>query len=166
MFFCSKIKSNATKLDGYKKALKENNIEISEDLIIEAEQEKNTAEKLINYFEKGKFTAISATSDELALKLISFFAKNNIKTPEDIAIIGFDDLPFCKNINPTLSSVRQPMEQHAKNTLKLLMELLDGKEKSDLNKAIAKTRLICRESCGCKIKQEFNDDYFNLRIQR
>jgi LacI family transcriptional regulator len=165
MFFTSNIESNSAKFDGYKKALKENGIRFSENLVLESGKEKNTAKKLIEYFMKKKFTAIVASNDELALRIINLFEQNNIKVPQDLAVIGFDDLPICEYSRPSLTSVMQPVEEHADKTLKLLIGLLKGKEKSEIKKAVSQTKLVCRKSCGCKNSNKSDDNFFEPRTK-
>jgi len=72
-------------------------------------------------------TAVFAVSDYYAIDLIHFLQENNISIPEDISIAGFDDIPMCEQVTPTLTSVRQDGALRAKIAIEKLREMKEQK---------------------------------------
>jgi len=66
------------------------------------------------------------------------------RVPEDVAIAGFDDSSVAVSTHPLLTTIRQPLEQVAEETVRLLLELIDGAESVD--SVVLPTELIVRES--------------------
>lgn len=89
------------------------------------EQRKKIYEKL--YLEIGEYTAAFAASDMYAIEFMNFLQEKGMKIPEDLSIIGFDDIPLASLVYPTLTTVSQNLELRAKVAVELLLELMDGK---------------------------------------
>ena len=73
-------------------------------------------------------TGIFAVSDYYAIDLIHFLKEQGIRVPEDISVAGFDDIPMCQLISPTLTTVKQDGELRAKIAIQKLKELRENKE--------------------------------------
>ena len=67
--------------------------------------------------------------------------------PDDVAVIGFDDLPFAQHLNPALTTVRAPIEQAGYLAAAALFSLLAGGEVDILT--TLPVELVIRQSCGC-----------------
>lgn len=89
-------------------------------------------------------TAIFAAGDWLALGAIKAFKDHNIKVPEDISVIGFDDLDFVKYVTPALTTVAQMKEEIGFECAYALMDMIDGKE---VRSRLMEVKIIERESC-------------------
>ena len=74
------------------------------------------------------YTAVFAVSDFYAVELIRFLQENNIRVPEDISIVGFDDSPLCKYSLPALTTVRQDAQARAQAAIQLLQKMKSGTE--------------------------------------
>lgn len=72
-------------------------------------------------------TAVFAVSDYYAIDLIHFLTKNGIRIPEEISVAGFDDIPLCQMISPTLTTVRQDGARRAEIAITKLKELREQK---------------------------------------
>lgn len=70
------------------------------------------------------FTAIFAGNDETALGLIHAFTANGISVPDDVSIVGFDDIPEAEHFLPALTTVRQDFEGLGRDIMSTLVELL------------------------------------------
>ncbi|PTM59648.1 LacI family DNA-binding transcriptional regulator [Desmospora activa] len=92
--------------------------------------------------------AIFAANDEMAIGLIEGLQQGGIGIPEEMAVVGFDDIQLASYIRPTLTTVRQPMYQLGSTAAKLLFRLLDGE--SNLDAVVLDTHLIERDSCPPK----------------
>jgi DNA-binding LacI/PurR family transcriptional regulator len=149
------IDEKLKRINGYKKALEEFSLEIKDEYIVHGmftEEGGSLAfEKLLNLPEPPD--AIFTSNDEMALGVLKTARKMNIKIPEDIALMGYDDTRLCELTTPLLSSVRQPKHQIGTLLAEKLIDSIENKdnELKSLN-MILKPELIIRESCGCKMK--------------
>lgn len=94
---------------------------------------------------KDRPTAIFAANDEMAIGIIKTFKKYNIKVPEDISIVGFDNIKLAEIVDPELTTYSQPNYQIGEKAMKLLLKII---EKSDLesNTVILEGKLLERSS--------------------
>lgn len=88
-------------------------------------------------------TAIICASDIIALGAISEVQKRGLKVPEDVSIIGFDDLPLCINVSPTITTIRQDRLNLGKSAVNLLDSLINN---IPVSRTILRCELIPRES--------------------
>lgn len=136
------------KLKGYKKAFKEFNLIIKKEYIILDRYEikngfKNTT-SLLNMKEKPE--GIITVSDALAIEAIRAARAKNISIPDDIKIIGFDDIKFSASFSPSITTIAQPKYKMGAMALDMLVRLI---EKKDIpkRKILVKPKLILRDSC-------------------
>ena len=71
-------------------------------------------------------TAIFCFSDELAMGTMSAVRERGLSCPQDISIVGFDDMPFSEYLFPPLTTVRQPAETIGRETVRLLLDIIGG----------------------------------------
>lgn len=91
-----------------------------------------------------EITAIFATCDMLAIGAYSYAAEHNLKIPDDLAVIGFDDQGFGKCLNPALSTFSENPLDTAQLLFKLILEALQGK--STKRALFSEPRLVIRGS--------------------
>lgn len=141
--------SSIERFNGYKLALKENGIEIDKRMIFQIEDFYfEDGIKALEYFisEGIKPDAIfCAAGDMVAMGIIKEAQKRKIKIPEDIAIIGFDDIVVSEIVNPSLTTVRQPIEKMGQEAYKLAVNAVEGKI-TEPQKLVFEPELIIRES--------------------
>ena len=91
-------------------ALKENNIEISDSLILESDFSTSTSYSLIcNVLDSClKFDAVQASNDEAAVGVLRAFKERGIRVPEDIVICGFDNLFPSTLVEPAITTINVP----------------------------------------------------------
>ena len=87
-----------------------------------------------------------ADNDLIAIGAMRAILEAGYKIPEDIAIIGFDDMPLCKFMNPPVSAVHVPKQYMGSLAVKRLIELMESKEHSPVNIELS-TTLMLRKSC-------------------
>ncbi len=136
---------------GYRSALAANGIPFDEELVLNGEFERDTAYQALNDFlGNGKqvaFDAIFTGDDDAAVGVLKALHKHGYKIPEDVAVVGFDDLAVAPFLNPALTTVRAPTESVGRIAAERLFALL---ENQPLNEAvILPTEIIFRSSCGC-----------------
>ena len=89
------------------------------------------------------FDAIFAASDLLAMEAIGALRAHGRKVPEDVAIVGYDDIVVARHYHPALTTIRQPVTSGGKALVEALLDLVDGKRPRSQMLA---TELIVRES--------------------
>jgi LacI family transcriptional regulator len=114
------------RLAGYKAALADHGISFEEELIQEGDffQPKgyDCARLLLSL--PNPPTAIFASNDVSALGVMEAVRDLGLRIPEDISIVGFDDIPQASQVNPPLTTVRQPLEQMGHKAAQMLLEYI------------------------------------------
>ena len=73
-------------------------------------------------------TAIFAVSDYYAIDIMSFLSEKGICVPKDMSVVGFDDIPMCQMVQPSLTSVKQDGALRAKLAIEKLTQLRQQEE--------------------------------------
>jgi LacI family transcriptional regulator len=76
--------------------------------------------------EARRFTAIAAANDLIALGCYDVFAERGVRCPEDVSVIGFNDMPFAARFQPPLTTIRIPHYEIGKAAAQLMLERLQG----------------------------------------
>lgn len=123
------------RLEGYKDSLKKHNIPVDETLIINADCDAEHFSMKNGYLSAKKllasdieFTAVFAVSDTLAIGVCRALQEAGYRIPEDVSVAGYDGIDLIHYMNPTLTTVKQPDEEMAKVTIKLLFDIIAGKK--------------------------------------
>lgn len=90
-------------------------------------------------------TAIFAFNDEMAIGVLRAAASLGIRVPEDLSVVGFDDLDRAQLVTPQLTTVRQPLAEMGRMAVSLLLRLLAGRRLDALRFELA-TALVVRQS--------------------
>ena len=141
---------------GYRNALMINGIPVDENLIIKGQFTTNfgfqAAESLIN--RKLKFESIFCWNDIVAFGVIQALQLHHFDVPKDVTLIGFDDIQMIQFIKPSLTTIKQPLQEMCSAAAQLLLEKIDGKENNSKTPRdiVFPTRLVIRESCGSKLR--------------
>ena len=115
----------------------------------DTEDNTEIAERAIEQIltDKEPTTALFAGNDGIAVALIRGLMKRGIKTPRDMSVIGFDDVPSCLDIDPPLTTVRVPKEELGAECARFLFEKISNPE-SVTGARVIPTRLTIRNSCS------------------
>ncbi len=121
--------STQRRLEGFREAMQEAGAEPDENLIMygtyEADMGEAAATELL--VRKKRPTAIFCFSDELALGCMYSLRTAGFSVPDDISVIGFDDIAFARYFSPPLTTIAQPAEAIGRTCTELLLDLIDGK---------------------------------------
>ena len=90
-------------------------------------------------------TAILCSHDNLAIGALDHCRKTGIRVPEDVSILGFDDLPRCQSTQPPLTTIRQDRTELGKSAYCALSSQMEG---VSLSTFLLHTELVTRDSCG------------------
>lgn len=93
----------------------------------------------------GKLTGIVASADQLAAGIMAGLRNRGLRVPEDISIVGFDDLPLCRLLNPPLTTIHQDMKEKAQYAAQIMLDRLRGNVPPQKN-IIFPVHLVERES--------------------
>jgi LacI family transcriptional regulator, repressor for deo operon, udp, cdd, tsx, nupC, and nupG len=72
-------------------------------------------------------TAIFCFNDEMAMGVLETARRRKQRVPDDLSVVGFDDIRFARHVDPPLTTVAQPMRQIGEGTVRLLLDILQGK---------------------------------------
>lgn len=122
------------RLEGYKKALADNHIEYNEKLVYylnrgndrySMQSGYDAAKCLIE--DKTECTAIFAITDLIAIGACRAISEAGYSIPDDYSVAGYDGLELSRYLTPTLTTIRQPVEKIAADTLKILFDMINRK---------------------------------------
>jgi LacI family transcriptional regulator len=94
---------------------------------------------------KQPFTAIFAYNDISAIGCISAFQEAGLRVPDDVSVVGFDDIQSAAYISPSLTTVRQPLQEMGEIAARTLLDRIEGRMKDILEIAI-EPNLVVRRS--------------------
>jgi LacI family repressor for deo operon, udp, cdd, tsx, nupC, and nupG len=94
-----------------------------------------------------RFTAVFCSSDEMAIGAMRAIKSKGLRVPEDISVVGFDDIRFARYTDPPLTTVAQPKDELGREAMSMLIELLRGRD-VPARKRILPTQLVVRGSTG------------------
>lgn len=136
------------RLEGYKEALAAHGIQLDERFILLGDNSFSSGflatKELMSLANPP--TAIFACNDEMALGAESAVYKMGLKIPENISLIGFDDIPLVSELSVPLTTIKQPVEDIGSIAVSLLIQLIEKKEVVKKVYEIP-TELVIRNSC-------------------
>ncbi|MDI3538282.1 MAG: hypothetical protein PWQ13_305, partial [Bacillota bacterium] len=96
--------------------------------------------------------AVLAANDMVALGVMRYFAERGVRIPEEMALVGFDDIDFAGMLPVPLTTVRQHPREIGRKAAELLLDLVEGRrERQTSGQAIVfPTELVVRNSCGVR----------------
>lgn len=135
------------RLQGARDALEEHGIPLSPELIVETEFDSLGGYRAVRnqLSQETTFSAIIAASDELALGARIACTDVGVRVPEDVSIVGFDDLP---EIGVDLTTIHQDFEKLAATAVRLLRQAMDGASPEQIRVPV---RLVTRKSTSRKL---------------
>ena len=139
------ISTRKERIEGYKKALQTFSIDICNDYIISSEI-ANVKTELSQLFEKeNPPTAILAGNDLVFLETLAFLQENQLRVPEDVSLIVFDNFPFAHLSNPPMTMIAQPAFEMGRKATEILLKQIN-KDHYEAKKIIYPCELIVRQS--------------------
>lgn len=137
------------RVHGYKNALSNMNIPINENLITYADFDPESGYKCMkSLLHSGEsFTAAFIASDNVAIGAKSALRDANLRVPDDISLVGFDDIPWAQYSDPPLTTIQLPAESLAESACTLLLDLIKDRDNDKQHQIMLDTELIIRKSC-------------------
>jgi LacI family repressor for deo operon, udp, cdd, tsx, nupC, and nupG len=139
--------SSRNRLDGFRAAMSEAGLDVNEQWLVYGEYSASCGETAANTLlvRKDRPTAIFCFSDEIAMGCMYTLRQHGFRVPEDVSIIGFDDIPFAKYMAPSLTTVAQPQDEIGAACATILLDLIDGRKPEKLHN-ILPHKLVVRDS--------------------
>lgn len=126
-------------------ALRDNGLPCGQELAKASYQNAVGMEKHLPELMELGCTAIICSHDMLASHILEHCHEHDIRVPEDVSILGFDDLPLCEHTTPPMTSIRQNRTEIGKSAYCALSSQMEGVR---LSTFLLHTELIERESCA------------------
>ena len=145
------------RFQGYVEALNEHGLTVEEELIVGG---RNGAEQMPGYSTeemgydgmmkllelKHRPTAIFARNDYTAMGALNAIKRAGLRIPEDIAIVGYDDIPLASHTSPTLTTVRQPTREQGRTAAEFLLRRIQEDREQPRREKTFNCELVVRES--------------------
>jgi LacI family repressor for deo operon, udp, cdd, tsx, nupC, and nupG len=140
------------RLKGYQQAMAQYELEVKYSLIQEGDFSYESGYNLMMKYlaMENPPTAVFAANDEMAIGAIKAAKSHGIKIPEEIAIVGFDDIKIASIFEPALTTIAQPTYEIGTKAMDMLLKLIKGEEMKK-RQFVLDNQLIIRESCGFKM---------------
>ncbi|HEX2952619.1 MAG TPA: substrate-binding domain-containing protein [Bacillota bacterium] len=125
-------------------------IELDESLVVAGDYMQPSGEKAAKKLLKhknGSFDVVMAFNDGMAFGVLNALQSAGIRVPQDVAVVGFDNLEVSAYSSPPLTTVNQSLYEQGMRAVELVVEMMSGEARTDHR--YQTTRLVIRESCGC-----------------
>jgi LacI family transcriptional regulator len=139
----------AERLRGYRQALESQNLAYDEDLVRfgDFDPESGYQQMMDLLVGENKISAVFVASDVVAIGAKAALVEQGLKIPQDIALVGFDDVPLARYLDPPLTTVRLPASELATRASQILIQIIQGDPPSQ-KQVLLESELIVRQSCG------------------
>jgi LacI family transcriptional regulator len=132
---------------GYLLALRERGMPVDESLIVEGDFTEAGGYQAMKKLLPAEPNAVFAASDIMAVGAMRATREAGLEIPDDIAFIGFDDLPLATPPNPPLTTIRQPIFRFGVTAVETLIDLIENGAEPP-RRIVMSTELVIRKSCG------------------
>jgi len=143
--------STLQRLQGYQQALANAGIQYREELVYHGSYtlEAGSSRTRDILLEKQRPSAIFCMCDETALGCLHALKERSFSVPQDISVVGFDDIKFAKYFSPSLTTIAQPVAEIGRRCVEVLLKIINGEVIHEPN-VILPHKLIIRDSTGPK----------------
>ena len=135
------------RLSGHKRALAEFGIEVDEQLIFEGDFEEASGRQAMNHFLKlgVSFTGVVCANDEMAAGVMDTARTHGLNIPDDVSVIGFDNVDFTRFLNPKLTSIDCRIDEMGQMAARCVLKNAYGESDLDIQNTF-EPNLVLRES--------------------
>lgn len=113
---------------GWRKALDEAGLPAESRQIVEGSWTSESGEKAIGELlaQYPEMDAVFACNDQMALGVLSYAYQHGIKVPDELGVVGFDDISEAANFSPRLTTMRQPFDKFAEITVQIMVDMIEA----------------------------------------
>jgi len=140
---------HAARYDGYARALREGGLEPDNRLRVPTDNSESLGyEAVQQLLERGdSFDAIFAVTDLIAIGAMRALLDAGLRVPDDVSVVGFDDMPLAAYVTPRLTTVQQNAQMAGDGLVEGIVNLIKGEP---VQSKLMAPKLIVRESCGAR----------------
>ncbi|GGE03933.1 LacI family transcriptional regulator [Marinithermofilum abyssi] len=141
---------NAKRFDGFREAIMSRQLTVEPKWLLQGNFTKEGGHRAVRLLAAQGLLpeAIFSANDEMAIGAMEALAELGVKVPEEVAVVGFDDIQLARYVRPGLTTVHQPMYDMGTIAANLLFRRLQGDD--SVRSVVMETKLVVRESCGAK----------------
>lgn len=139
--------SGDDRFEGYCNALAQHGRSVDDNLVVYGDYSLESGYHAMKALIPQRPEAVFITSDTMAMGALQALRDANLRVPEDIAVVGYDDLPPATQVNPPLTTIRQPIEETGYLAVEMLIQILSGEAPAS-RQLILPVELVVRASCG------------------
>lgn len=141
------ISDGRDRVEGYKRALRDAGLPVDESLIVQGNFAHRSGYAGMKILLERKVDAVFASSDITARGALQALHEAQVRVPDDIALVGFDDLPTAAQVMPPLTTIHQPIEEKGALATSILLDMIENGLEAP-QQVLLPTELIVRKSCG------------------
>jgi LacI family transcriptional regulator len=135
------------RFQGYRKALEKRGVPFQPELIAESDFSEAGGYEAMQRLLPAKPRAVFVSSDTMAEGALRALRNAGLSVPQDIAIVGYDDMPLATRTSPPLTTIRQPTKQLGTLAVETLIDIVQNSDEHKRH-IIVPVELVIRESCG------------------
>jgi DNA-binding LacI/PurR family transcriptional regulator len=137
---------------GYQQALSDAGIPYDQTLVVSTQRAdwRQACDAAMDLFRSHpEVTAVMVTADISAIGVLRASYLHGLRVPDDLAIVGFDNISLASAVSPALTTIAQPIRQIADSAVDLVVRQINGNgARPPCSQVLLDTQLIVRESCG------------------
>ena len=137
--------------EGYLAALKDRGLTPNPNLMAEGDFSEAGGYAAMQRLLAHQPDAVFAASDIMAVGALRALREAGLRVPDDVALVGYDDMPFAARADPPLTTVRQPIHRTGALAAETLIDLIENPGASP-RRIVLPTELVIRESCGANLR--------------
>ncbi len=143
--------TNRDRFRGYRTALRKRGVKLDRGLVTIGDYSRSSGYQAMNALLRSGHqpTAAVCADDTLAYGCLDAVSDAGLSSPEDLAIIGFDDSPLASMRQIGLSSIQTPMEEMGETAISLLLSRISGGRTGRPERVVFPAQLVHRSTCGC-----------------
>jgi LacI family transcriptional regulator len=135
------------RFQGYLQALQDRRIPICQELIADGDFSEESGYTLMLRLLSANPDAVFTANDGMAVGAMRALREKGLRIPEDVSVIGYDDMPFAAKTEPPLTTIRQPKQQLGSVAVNTLIDIIHH-PRSQTRHILLETNLVIRSSCG------------------
>jgi LacI family transcriptional regulator len=141
------------RLRGYRQAMRKSNGGPTRDLELAGDFSEESGSVAARHVigMKPRPTAIFAANDSMAVGALAALAEAGVGVPEDVAVVGFDDIPIAHYVAPPLTTVRVDIADLGRRAFNLLLDAIARPSAHVVRRECVATSLVVRKSCGSQL---------------
>ncbi len=147
------IRDGADRLQGYKNGLEKMGLPFDPQLVFPGQFSRDYGYKGINHLLQFKPDALVCGGDTVAIGAIEAIHEAGLRIPDDIAVVGFDDLDVAIESDPPLTTIRHSVQRVGETAAQLLIDLIEGKVQPPYH-IVLPTELVVRQSSDSNALKE------------